>query len=335
MKKVENFLAYHTTSFVCFVFSFMLAFISLLLCFDYISYKEIEESGLDSINYVEGKITSINDRKGNIDIYIEGCNKEFFIYDDLLKDTILNEGDYLVVYYAKNNPFRGDYYRIVNLEVNNKVIYSLEEFKESNNLDLQLGGLIACSSISVCSFIIGLILMKRNKPVNDVRKFILANREKFNLSLEEAEEIISQFDNQEPALDRPKEEVYAMFKNSIYTKNGRTYTSALELVTNSAYDIIFFEVLADLVNEKELKVIYEDSVYDDSEIYLLYRINNKAAVINMLINEKTRKFDIDKETLYFMFEEDMEPDEYEIACFMDEVRKYNLYIDDIFEIEGE
>ena len=115
MKKVENFLACHTTSFVCFVFSFMLAFISLLLCFDYISYKEIEESKLDSINYVEGKITSVNDRKGNIDIYIEGCNKEFFIYDDLLKDTILNEGDYLVVYYAKNNPFRGDYYRIVNL----------------------------------------------------------------------------------------------------------------------------------------------------------------------------------------------------------------------------
>jgi hypothetical protein len=153
------------------------------------------------------------------------------------------------------------------------------------------------------------------------------------LSLEEAEEIISQFDNQEPTLDRPKEEVYAMFKNSIYTKNGRTYTSALEHLTNSAYDIIFFEVLAELVSELEFKVIYGDSAYDDTEIYLLYKINNKAAVIDVYLNEETRRYDIDKETLYFMFEDDMEPNEYEIACFMDEVRKYNLYIDDIFDIK--
>ena len=158
------------------------------------------------------------------------------------------------------------------MEVNNEVIYTLEEFKEHNNLDLQLVGLICCTSISIILFIIGLILMKRNKPVNDVRQFVLANREKYNLTLEEAKEIISQFDNQNPVLDRPKEEIYELFKNAIYTKNGRVYTSALELVTNPAYDDIFFEVLADTVDELELKVIYDDSYQDDSEIYKTKRV---------------------------------------------------------------
>lgn len=36
-----------------------------------------------------------------------------------------------------------------------------------------------------------------------------------------------------------------------------------------------------------------------------------------------------------MFEEDMEPNEYEVTCFIKEVKNYNLYNENIFEIEGE
>jgi len=335
VKKIEGFLANHTYSAICFMFSLILVFITCILGIDYFIYKEINESDLSSINYVEGKVSKIQDLKSNIDIYIEENDKEFYIHKKDIKDIEIKEGDYLVIYYADNNPFRNEYYRIVNLEVNNLLVYSLSDFKKTLNLNLQLAATIGSAVVSISLILVGLILMKRNKPVDDVRQYVLSHREEYDLTLEEAEDIISQFENTEPELDRPKEEVYELFKNAIYVKNGRTYTSALELVTNPAYDDIFFEVLADLVDEKEFKVIYDDSVRDDSEIYLLYKINNKTAVINMFINEETIRFDVDEETLFFMFEEDMEPNKNEIASFMEEVRKYNMFIENIFMIKGD
>ena len=144
--------------------------------------------------------------------------------------------------------------------------------------------------------------MFRNRPVNDVSKFVILYKDKYGLTDEQVEEVIKQFDfyNKETKLEKPKEEIYKMFKNTIYTKNNRTYTSGLELVKNDKYGEIFYEVLADTVSENELKVIYDACVKDDGAIYLIYQINNKKVVMNIYDDEVSKLFNIDETTLYFI-----------------------------------
>mgnify|MGYP003423277306 FL=1 len=144
--------------------------------------------------------------------------------------------------------------------------------------------------------------MYKNKPVKNIRKYVEENKEKYGLTDEQVEEVIKQFEfsPKETKLDKPREEIYKLFKDTIYVKNNRTYTSGLELVENDKYGEIFFDVLADTVSENELKVIYDDCVKDEGAIYLIYQINNKKAVINIYDDEVTKLFNIDESTLNFL-----------------------------------
>ena len=270
------------------------------------------------------------------DFFIDGVNKEFYIHEKEVKGIEFNEGDYIKIHYADKVFFRGEYYRIINFDHNGKIIYGFEQFKADYNSTAYVISIVLSSLVFVGLIATGLILMFKNKPVNNVTKFVLLHKDKYGLTDEQVEEVIKQFEfsPKETKLDKPKEEIYKLFKDTIYVKNNRTYTSGLELVENDKYGEIFFDVLADTVSENELKVIYDDCVKDDGAIYLIYQINNKKAVINIYDDEVTKLFNIDESTLYFLNTKKSEPTKKEINEFLIHVEYYNKYEENIFSIQN-
>ena len=338
MKKIDNFLINHSSSFVCFLFAFLVLFFLVFLPFDYRNQNKIVNSKLSEIEYIEGEVIRVQSPKGkktNYDFLIKDCEKEFYIHAKYVREYDFKEGDYIKIHYADNLWIRGSYHEIVNFEHNGKLIFSLEQYKEDFTPEVYIFGISAVVISFIGLVISGTILMKRGKPVSNIRKFIEGNKDKYGLTDEQVEEVIKQFEfsPKETKLDKPKEEIYKLFKNTIYVKNNRTYTSGLELVENDKYGEIFFDVLADTVSENELKVIYDDCVKDDGAIYLIYQINNKKSVINIYDDEVTKLFNIDESTLYFLNTNKSEPTKKEINEFLKQVEYYNKYEENIFFIK--
>ena len=254
MKKIENFLMYHTSSIVCFLFGFISAILAIIFFMNYNNYKDIYIKDLKDINYIEGLVTDVDFSKTNIEIHMLECDKKFFIRQKCINAELL-EGDYVKIHYANNSFIRGEYYQIVNLNLNGDEVYALIQFKESINLNLYLGLFIGSLTVFVMLIIIGIILIKYNKPVYNIRKYIEDNKDKYKLTESDINLIVSQFEGySKQELDKPKEEIYDLYKKSIYNKNNRTYISWLELTESKEYGDILFEVLADMVLENELKV---------------------------------------------------------------------------------
>lgn len=338
MNKFENYLVNNTGSFICFLFAAITIFFLTFIPCEFVNYNTIYNSELNEINYIEGQVTKIQPPKGKsttYDFFIKGCDKEFYIQEKEVKGIQFNEGDYIKIHYADNLWIRGDHYEIINFEHNGKIIYSLEQFKNDYNPNIYIIFIIISSTVFLGLIIIGLILLFKNKPVNDVAKFVILHKDKYGLTNEQVEEVIKQFEftSKDLKLDKPKEEIYKLFKDTIYVKNNRTYTSGLELVVNYKYGDVFFEVLADMVSENELKVIYDDCIKDDGAIYLIYQINNKKAVINIYDDEVTKLFNIDENTLYFFNTRKSEPTKKEINEFLKQIEYYNKYEKNIFFIK--
>lgn len=338
MSKFENYLVNNISSFICFLFAAITIFFLILLPCDYYNYNKVYNSELSELNYIEGEIVEVQLPKGkssNYDFYIKGCEKEFYIHEKKVNGIEFNKGDYIQIYYADKVFFRGEYYTIINFNHNGKVIYSFEQFKADYNPTAYVISIIASSLVFAGLIISGLILLLRNRPVNDVSKFIILHKDKYGLTDEQVKEVIKQFEfsPKDTKLDKPREEIYKMFKNTIYTKSNRTYTSGLEFVRNDIYGGIFFEVLAATVSENELKVIYDDCIKDDGAIYLIYQINNKKAVINIYDDEITKLFNINDNTLYFLNTKKSEPTKKEINEFLKQIEYYNKYEENIFFIK--
>lgn len=338
MSKIEKFFTYHSDTFVFFLLSLLSIFFIFFIYYDYKNQSMILNSELEELNYAEGYVSLVNPPKGkrtSYEFYIEGYNQEFYISEKKVRNISFSQNDYIKIYYPNNLRIRGNSYNIVNFEHNEKLIYSLADYKESVNLSVyKMGYILLC--IVCCAFIvIGVVLYKKNKPVDFIKEYVMANRDKYNLTDEQINEIVFQFENNpnKEILDKPKDEIYQNFKKTIFTKNDRIYTSGLELVENSIYGDIFYEVLADTVSEDELKVIYDDCVLDNGAIYVIYQIHNKKAVMNIYDDRNTKLFIIDNETLYFYDEKKQTPSIEELNLFIQKISEYNLYVDNIFDIK--
>ena len=321
MKKIEKFLVNNTISVVLFLFSFISLLFSIFIFTDYLIINDIYHKEINEISYVEGNIEKVTHSKTNINIIVKKSKKILYIHDKYI-DINLVKNDEVKIYYSDNSFFRGNYYKIVQLEVNNSMIYTFSEYKENNNPHIELIGFCVCIIFTITLIIIGIIkLSKSNK-----------NKNQYELTTEQINEIIGQLSFDDSKIDVNYNETYDKLKQSIYTKNNRYYTSALELIESFKIGEIFFEVLADMVSESEMKVIFDDAYRDDSAIYVIYKINNKTAVLSLFEDEFSKKFIINKETLYFMFPKDSKPNNDEYNLFIKQLERYNLF-DKIFEIE--
>lgn len=339
MNKIDEFLTTNTKSVLCFLFSFICSFLVFTSYFDYVNIKDIHSKELINIDYVEGIVVDVDTPKTNTEIVVEGYEKEFYIHTSYIEDNEIKVGDYVTIYYSNNSPIRGNYYNIVNLEVNSELIYSLEEFKESTNPTLYLGLLIGSTSIFITLIVVGILLLNRDRLVDNVRLFVLTQKDNYNLTDEQVDKIVEMFEGNiddnfdDLSSNKSKEEIYKMFKDSIYTKGKRIYTSGLELVENEMYGDIFFEVLMETVIEGELKVIYDDAYKCEDSIYVIYKINNKVALLNLFWEDDTKLFNIDNDILYFMNEKKKNPTKKENASFIEEIKKYNVLKEEIFKVE--
>ncbi len=162
-----------------------------------IKISAINNKDLKELSYIEGVVEELNTPKTNTVIIVDNCNKKFYIHTKNIKEFEIQVGNFVVIHYADNSPIRGKMYEIVNLKLNEKVIYTLKQYKKSNNPDLFLGLFVGFSFLFSGFIITGIVFIIREKPIKDVRKYVLDNKDKYGLTTEQAEQVISQYEGNE------------------------------------------------------------------------------------------------------------------------------------------
>lgn len=206
---------------------------------------------------------------------------------------------------------------IVNMQVNGNTIYTFEQYKQYNNPTLYLLILIGVSVTFVVLVVLGVVFLKRN-PYSEHGN---------------SNSLWKGNDSENLVNSEMCEKVRQKLKNSFYSKNNRFYTSGMEFVESQFVGNMFLEVLAEKVTEGELKVFYSDGAVDDSEIFVVYQVNNKKAVLYLFADENTHKFHVDQSTLSFVFEKNSEPSFEEFTSFIKQIEYYNNCCENIFDIK--
>ncbi len=180
-------------------------------------------------------------------------------------------------------------------------------------------------------------MKKSNKLVEKLTlKFLEQEIDKQNHSKEEKEDmkrlLKESFEKSQQGLSEPKEIVKIKFENSFYTREGKEYTSAMELMETQEHAEIFKEVLFEKLDNGDFKVYFDDSLKDDSSIFIVYKNNNKLSVDNIYMDEKSNKFPIDLDLLTFSYPKDKKMSNDERDCFIQKLFKYNQN-EKIFKLE--
>lgn len=329
MKKREvSLTSEHVNAIICFLFALIALFGGILLFFDYQILQNVDNKTISEIPYVSGRILELDQHKTNLDIQIEGSEKEFYIHQKYLEGFTLNVGDTAVVHYAEANFFRGNYYEIVNLTVNEQVFFSMEEYKESNFPIVYLIISISLFTAFLVLVVVGGVFLK--KPSNDSSIIKEYFKKQYNFTEEQAAEI-ALIRNTKAGLEEDREEIYKRFKKSIYKKDNKWYTSAMEHLKNEAYADVLYQVIADSLSDDELKVIYDDGLLDKSAIFLAFKNDGKTLINYMFNNRETNLFEIDN--AYFLFPKEYEMSEGEIKKYKEKLENYNQTIEDIFKVK--
>lgn len=305
-------------SLIFFVLAAVFLFLAVIVGIDYGYLAKVCNSELQDIQYVEGAIETI-DTVTNTVLVIEGCDKQFYIRTERIQGNDIKVGDVVRLHYADSTLFRKNHYEIVNFEWNDKTIYSIEQYKKTNDITLLLVLLIVASVVAAGLIVAGAVLLIHNKTKYKREK---ASGNNGIAGLRETKE-------QQPSQD----ELIDKFRGSLYTQNGRTYTSGPELVENDEYGDVFAQVLAETAVDDEVKVIFDDTCRDDGAVFVVSRINGKTAVLYLIADEETGKFPIENNELYFMFEKNDEPTTEEKKAFVRQIDRYNRYREDIFVLQ--
>lgn len=64
MKKIDYFFINHSSSFVCFLFAFLVLFFLVFLPFDLHIQSKVVDSELNEIDYIEGEVIRVQSPKG-------------------------------------------------------------------------------------------------------------------------------------------------------------------------------------------------------------------------------------------------------------------------------
>ena len=321
MKKMDRKIIFELISII--IIFFVCVFCVISFSVSYYNYKKIADSNLNNYSYIEGNITSIKEYKKKLSIKIDSSKYEYEISIEYKEELDLNESDNLIIYYTNPNLFFQGSYHIINLNKNGTEVFTKDQYIKSSDLTNKRLLIVLSSVLSVIFLGVGLLSIFRKKPT--ISKSSISSRKKL---IEGRKENLQR----EEINGKKFEDLYEMFKNSIYKSNGKTFTSGLELVEHEDYGDIFFKSMADLVEEKELLVIYDDVYKDNSVIYVVDKINQKSIILNLFKEEGEEFFYINNETLYFWLDEE-DPTQEEVNTFIKQIKNYNEFEEKIFLIE--
>lgn len=178
--------------------------------------------------------------------------------------------------------------------------------------------------------------MKKNKFAEKITLELIEQEIKKQKYPKEKQEEIKRlvqesFEKNNQCLTESKESIKLKFENSFYTSKGKEYTSAMSLMETQHHVEIFKELLFEKLNNDELKVYFDDSLVDDSSIFLVYKINDKLIFENIYNEEISNKFEIDFDFLRFTYPKEKKMSQDEESCFIKKIFEYNE-VDDIFEL---
>ena len=323
---MDNLILKHTKSLLFFLFFTIGLIITLVLNYDYNNYNAINQLEITELNNISGTIVKIRRHKTKYEIFLDSTNIEFVTNEDLA----IKKDDYVTIYYYKEDSFRNNETHILELRTNDEILYSFEQYKEKYNPNLYFYTILIISIIDIILFILGLIMIKFPYDDNLVRAVFIHSGKDNKLSEKEINVFLKNLNNpinNEEKLNIEKEELVNIFKQSIYTKNNKYYTSAMQYIDNSFYEKVFNEVLFDFLEENEFKIIYDDGLIDESGCFCVYKLNNKLVCIYMFI-EDDGNFLIDNSCFNFKYPRNVKMNKKEKEQFYNVLKDYLL---DIYE----
>ena len=316
---MEKLIIKYYKTFICFIFMLIVLLPLIYTNSDYVRYKYISTASLDSLECVEGEITKIKQHKSSYDIYIGDLK----LFSNIKHDIEL--GDKVVIYYYADT--LRDHNDIVEIRKEEDIIYSIENYIEKNNYMVYFYVNISLASIGIILLILGLILIKF--PANvDTLAVIKKYAKKYNLSDEQIEEAKAQLIPYYKRVEINKASLIDKFRKSFYIKNDRYYTSAMEYVESNECGSILNEVIYEIIDNGELRLIYDDCLLDDSACFFVYKYNNKLVSIYMF-DEDDGKFLIDDTCCYFIYPKEMKMNITEKNLFYQKLKEYSKYSDEI------
>lgn len=164
-------------------------------------------------------------------------------------------------------------------------------------------------------------------------RFLEQSIKEQDCSKEKKEEMIryakEMYQKEMAGLQEPKETVKFKIENSFYFKNGKEYTSSLEILETQQHYEVFNEVIFEKMNNDDFRVFYDDSLIDESCAYVAYKINDKLIVEQCFLDENSNKFELDLELVVFAYPKERKLSKEEKQKFLDKFYNYNL-IENIF-----
>jgi len=318
---MDSFIFKHSKSLVFFLF-FVLGFMFLLILnYDYVRYDTIKNLDINDLNIISGNVDKTTFHKTKFTIYIDDI--EYVINEDLE----VNKDDYVTIYYYKTDGLRNNEIDIIQINIDNKCLYSYDDYINDNNPTTYFYILLTILFVDIILLILGFVMLKFPYDSKTLTANVIKNLAKdTNISTEEIMNIINNY--QDESLDIDKEELKKIFKDSIYQKDNIYYTKAMEHILNSLYNKVFNEVLFELLDDKEFRIIYDDCLTNHSACFLVFKYNNKLVSIYMF-NEEDGKFLIDESCLYFVYPKEVKMKKQEKYEFYSVLKEYMLYNDDV------
>lgn len=318
---MDNFIFKHSKSLVFFVF-FVIGFVFLLILnYDYVRYDTIKNLNVSDLNIINGNVDKTRWHKTKFTIYIN--DTEYVINENLE----VNKDDYVTIYYYEKDGFRNNEIDIIQISIDNNCLYSYDDYVNDNNPTTYFYILLVILFVDITLLILGFVMLKFPYDNMQLTANVIKNLAKdTNISSEEIMNIIKNYKTE--SLDIDEEELKKIFKNSIYKKNNKFYTTAMEHILNSLYNNVFNEVLFEILDDKEFRIIYDDCLVDNSACFVVFKYNNKLVSIYMF-NEEDGKFLIDKTCLYFIYPKEVKMNKQEKCEFYSVIKEYMLYNDDI------
>ena len=263
-------------------------------------YATIQKDELNIITEVFSKSKKV---KGDYQIICESGQEYLLAYviaDEHIEG--IKPGDKLILSLDKN--------RIFELEVNGKVIISLEESNQMYNEHFKTLLIIFPSVlVGTILLLVGIHFLFKKIEKDYVEGNYKINNVKIN-------EVVD-------------EKVYKSIQDSIYKKNGYLRCNILEQIENDELVYTFYKAMIDYLNDRELVLLIDDGCTDDGLAMVFYKDGNKL-YFNTIFREENKPFEIER-SLFWYYPYDAKVTKEESKAFVDAVDEYMTYNKDLLK----
>ena len=246
-----------------------------------------------------------------VEIETDKKNYDYLYFENAEKMEVRKNVDYeiedlseyinksLTIWYFENNN------EIVKINCLDEELLTFEMVQQGVKREV-----IAMFSISAVSLAIGLVVALFENKLNDLLENAYGRKRNKKINSINFE-------------DESIKEKYNLIKNNIFFKDNKYYFENIDVLENDITEIIMEKVLLDILEDNELRLIYEETD-DEKVIYLFYKSNEKL-LYELLFEDEDKYYEVDYEYFEWSFPKIREINSNEMEEIKSKIRDFMLY----------